>query len=373
MTAEMRCFPVREPANGVRACNHRTGTAGGPWVSRGRPLLWCVVLALALAPPLRADDDGEEPRVAPVEYRYGVPVVRLAAERQASAGLRIDTPVLERLAEELRAGGVVADLSPLLALRARYRAAVAEREVIDAEVAAAERQRERLRLLHRETTNVAARQLQEAEAAVAVERARRAAVTTRLEGLVAAVVHAWGDTLAAWALGEEGTDFESFVAREQVLVRVTLDAGETLPDAAGQAWVARDGARPGARAAQLVSAAPVAGAGGLGETWFFRTDGAGLRVGMRVDVWIPRGGAARAGVRIPESAVVWHGGHPWVYVQLSDERFARRRLADHRVLDEHDWFVAGGLATEDRIVVTGAQVLLSEEFRWNIPEEEEVD
>jgi hypothetical protein len=57
-----------------------------------------------------------------------------------------------------------------------------------------------------------------------------------------------------------------------------------------------------------------------------------------------------------------------VYVQLDDERFVRRALASYRENGD-EWFVSGALDPGDRIVVTGAQMLLSEELRSQIPEE----
>lgn len=62
--------------------------------------------------------------------------------------------------------------------------------------------------------------------------------------------------------------------------------------------------------------------------------------------------------RVPESAVVWLDGKPWVYVQESGGRFARRELG------------AQAVAPNERIVVTGAQMLLSQEFRSQIHMEE---
>lgn len=65
------------------------------------------------------------------------------------------------------------------------------------------------------------------------------------------------------------------------------------------------------------------------------------------------------GVQVPESAVVWLDGKPWVYVQESDSRFVRREFGTQTV------------APNERVVITGAQMLLSQEFRSQIHMEEE--
>jgi hypothetical protein len=58
--------------------------------------------------------------------------------------------------------------------------------------------------------------------------------------------------------------------------------------------------------------------------------------------------------RVPESAVVWLDGKPWFYVQETSGRFVRRELGTQAV------------APNERVVVTGAQMLLSQELRSQI-------
>lgn len=65
----------------------------------------------------------------------------------------------------------------------------------------------------------------------------------------------------------------------------------------------------------------------------------------------------REPAQVPESAVVWVDGKSWVYVQEGNGRFERRELP--------------GIAPKERIVVNGAQTLLSQEFRSQIHVEEE--
>ena len=71
------------------------------------------------------------------------------------------------------------------------------------------------------------------------------------------------------------------------------------------------------------------------------------------------------GVMIPAAAVVWWQGKAWVYVQTDPNHFVRRELSTETPVPE-GWFVGTGLAAGDSIVVRGAQLLLSEEFRAQI-------
>ncbi len=70
-------------------------------------------------------------------------------------------------------------------------------------------------------------------------------------------------------------------------------------------------------------------------------------------------------VMVPDSAVVWLGGRAWIYVEEKDtERFVRRPVSvDHRT---REGFVTDQFAAGDRVVVQGAQLLLSEELKSQI-------
>ncbi len=78
-----------------------------------------------------------------------------------------------------------------------------------------------------------------------------------------------------------------------------------------------------------------------------------------------RGGKQTPGVIVPDSAVVWLDGKAWVYVRKDAEHFVRRAVPVSRPAGE-GWFVTKNYSAGDRVVVQGAQLLLSEEFRSQI-------
>ena len=81
----------------------------------------------------------------------------------------------------------------------------------------------------------------------------------------------WGPQLTTWALDGGAGAFEHLVSREQVLLLISLRAGDTLPERADTIYVGR-GDRARFVRAQLVSAAPATDTSFQGEIWFFRAD-----------------------------------------------------------------------------------------------------
>ena len=87
--------------------------------------------------------------------------------------------------------------------------------------------------------------------------------------------------------------------------------------------------------------------------------------GAAVTGFIKVRGDPLQGVEVPGSAVVRHERRAWVYVQTGKARFTRRSIPlEHASGD--GWFVSEGVGPSDRIVVSGAQVLLSEELKSQI-------
>jgi hypothetical protein len=76
-------------------------------------------------------------------------------------------------------------------------------------------------------------------------------------------------------------------------------------------------------------------------------------------------GGPRTGVVLPGSAVIRYGGKTWAYVQLGDDNFARVQAPlDYPM--EQGWFLGSKIKAGQRVVVTGAELLLSEELKAEI-------
>lgn len=86
-----------------------------------------------------------------------------------------------------------------------------------------------------------------------------------------------------------------------------------------------------------------------------------LRPGIAVTAYLAAG-EPRTGVVIPRAAVVRVGGKAWVYEPTSDEQFVRREVTLEQPTT-NGWFCPTAIR---RVVVVGAQTLLSEEMKSQI-------
>ena len=91
----------------------------------------------------------------------------------------------------------------------------------------------------------------------------------------------------------------------------------------------------------------------------------GGRPGAPVVALVPDPSRTAHGLFVPADAVVQWQGLPWIYLERGRGSFVRRPL-DTSHLVTGGWIVSSGVAPTDTVVVRGAQLLLSEEFRSRV-------
>ena len=224
---------------------------------------------------------------------------------------------------------------------------------------------ERAKLLYNDRQNMSAAQLQQAEGSFEVDKAALAASRAQRDTIGASARLMWGGTLGA-ALIERAPLAARLVERRDYLVKVTLPPGA---GAAAPPETATARAHGGDIALTLVSAATTTDPRLQGLSYFYAAaaDGA-LLPGMNLAVSLA-GEAGERGLVVPEAAVIWLTGKAWVYERSDATTFLRRDIAADRAALDGGYIVAG-IAPETEIVVRGAQMLLSEEFRSQVAVED---
>ena len=265
--------------------------------------------------------------------------------------------------------GLVLGIDSLIDLRTRYLAARAEAGVVKVALANSRRDYERMAQLNQDDRNVSDRALAAAEAAWKSDEASLAAADSAAASLHDAMRQQWGETLANWATEQPaGAAMQGLLQRRQVLLQITLT--EAVADKGVPLMIQPTGSAEQAVKAHWLSAAPATDAAIQGRTYYYLALAASLRAGMRVTAVVTGTGKSTSGVIVPSAAVIWYANQPWVYQKQAADKFVRRRInTDSESRD--GWFNSGGLAPGDEVVTRGAQLLLSEEFKYQIKNENE--
>jgi hypothetical protein len=238
---------------------------------------------------------------------------------------------------------------------------------------------ERARVLNADDKNVSDRVLEEARARLEAERARLNSARTTIRTLENALrvsgpaayrlaVNAGGTVVETMARPGESVEAGLPLLRisrlDRLVARVDLPVGQNLPQSAMLARIV-----PAAHESEVIPADRIAATSVIdpkspGESFLFRLrEGRfGLRPGLAVTAYLPQPGPSKQGFTIPPAAVVRLSGKAYVYLQTAAGSFVRREIKVESPVAS-GYFVTGRLAASDYIVITGAQTLLSEEFK----------
>jgi hypothetical protein len=287
---------------------------------------------------------------------------------------------------EFTAHGKAVNIQPLIELRHRYLVALSEHGGATARFKQAEQNIQRQQDLYHEGAT-SKRNLQVQQAQWQTDKAQVEASGAQGKAIAAEARLNWGEKLTEWALAKDSDKLSAFLSGQKTLLQITLPVNKQLASDISSIAVEASGNRSAASKAELISAAPQTDTTAQGESYFFQTDGRRnctrqscgihtipgdnhIRTGMRVAAWIPEQGENQSGVVIPKSALIWHLDQAFVYIKTAAEQFSRRTVDQYSTTAD-GYFVSSGINAGEQLVVTGGQMLLSEEFRGQIPNEDD--
>ena len=276
----------------------------------------------------------------------GETFLQIDKEAQARMGLKTAALSPARLQPEVQGFGRVLDPSPLSGL-------IIESASAKAALNASTKEYKRLKLLHGENQNVSTRALEAAEAAM-----RRDEIL--LESVQPRLLLGWGKAIASQP------DLPAFVrslaSQQAALVRVDLPLSQSLKSPPIGGRLAPLTSPENLAQAQLLGAAPIADPQMQGQGFLFLQKSNPLPPGAAIVAWLSLPGETESGVTVPREALLRHEGETFVYLQTGDDTFARKEVELDRPAAD-GWFVHQCLKPEDKVVIVGAQQLLSEELK----------
>lgn len=324
-----------------------------------------LLIAILTFTNTKADDDTNE--IAQSKQADQALVV-IMARNQALSGIQTSVLRQEDHRAEFEALGKVVNIQPLLVLKERYLTVKAELNGAKALSKQAGQSYKRQEALYKHGV-AAKRSMQEHEAQGLANQALVEAAKAKLVAIANEARLNWGSTLAEWVFSNSETKLTAIISGQQQLLQVTLPVNKYLSENIATIAVEPAGIRSKARPASLISTSTLTDSTLQGRSYFFSSNADGLTIGMKVSAWIPEPESQQSGVIVPESALVWYMDQVYVYVKIDKDSFARRLIKNFSAMAD-GYFVPNGLSAGDEIVTTGGQLLLSEQFRQQIPDED---
>lgn len=296
------------------------------------------------------------------------PVITMDNNIQKSSGLKTVIVLSSKHQTEYEVFGKIISIEPLLALRERYLVAEAELAGAKARLKQAENSLRRQQSLFQNGV-AAKRSMQDQEMQVQTGQAIADASQARLLKVTNEARLLWGSKLADLALSARENTLGEFLSGKQFLLQIILPTDKQLAGNVKTIFVEPNGNRDQAVASVLFSQAAQVDNAIPGENYFFLVNSEKLRTGMKITAWIPEPIGSTSGVIVPASALIWYMDQVYVYVKAGNDTFIRRLIRSFSPTPE-GYFVEDGLNPGDEVVATGGQMLLSEELRAQIPDED---
>ncbi len=304
----------------------------------------------------------ERPATAEAPVRRspsGESVVTLDLEAQQQIGLRDTLLAVRGATPEMLAFGQVVDPSTLVTLDGDLSAA-------EATARASRAMFERAKTL-RQSEVFSQAEFEAAEAHYRADESRR----RQAEQQMAAE---WGDWISAQSPADRHALIERIAERKLALARVSLPPGESARPRLVNTRIEVLGQEAKPLKPTRILEAPSSDPRTPGASYFllFAPASFAVRPGDAVSARFPGAAAPLRGLVVPHDAAVRYGGQVWAYVRVGPEQFARRTVSTEQPT-VNGWLVSSGFASGERLVVVGAQALLSEEFKSQIQVGEEGD
>ena len=324
----------------------------------------CIVHYTANSTPVTKD---ETPEISPpVTLINGNIAIRLSVKQIELAAFKMQTLDSTHYQPQHIVTGKVFNIQPLLELRSGLQNTTIRLNNARQQERIARIAYQRAQQLAEEGITSIARSAKLKQAWL-TQRASLQAHQSKLDFLKLSARQQWGNTLAR-AIVENNLLFRELSSRQKTLVLISVPLSLTKLDSIKMIEISPNGQRQDTISAKLLSESPFNNSF-AGNGFFYVAETNKLAIDKRITAWIP-GQRSDIGVLIPESAIIWRNATPWVYLQLDDQTFVRHPVYHYHQVNQH-WFVHDQDLSGKRIVVSGSAVLLSEELRAQIPDEDD--
>src|SRR5260370_22359181 len=311
----------------------------------------------------RVDKDDEDRQAqakkgpAQISTENGQTVLTLDSSTQNRLGLEVATLAATVTREQATFPAVVVSVQDLAASRNGYIASQTQVQKTHVAAEVARKGYTRLKILFEEDQNISEKALQTAEATLRANEADERAGEQQLTLQESLARQEWGSVVAKWTV-EGSPQLQRILDQLAMVVQMTIPSGDTYGAPKPISLETPGGART---QATLLSTFPRVDPRIQGRSFLYLahaqptlTPGVNLLAHLSV-------GSLMKGLIVPTSAVVWSEGKAWVYQQTAADHFFRPGGPTDIPLAKR-FFVAEGFSPGQKLVVQGAQALLSEEL-----------
>jgi len=332
-------------------------------------LIWVIVF-LGRDEYELMQNESEEEIESPIHVseQNGLQVVQLNLATQKNSGISVQPLQAYDYHGNIKVLGSVISIQTLVDYNSQYQLLKSQLALAESVLPNHQLQYQRYKQLNDDDKNVSDKALQEAQLLVINDQTHIKTTQAQLKALNDTIVAQWGQPLAMLVTQHPSPGpLHDLLMQKKVLVQVSFPLNFKAPEGNSSILITpiQDEITP--IRADYVSQSIQTDISNIGKTYFYSAPADYLRVGMRVNVVPAQASSSLKGVLVPNQAIAWHGGMAWIYVKTKPDTFLRKPVASDIELD-NGWF-DNSLTPGTEVVIRGAQLLLSEEFKFQIKNE----
>lgn len=332
-------------------------------------LIWAIVFVGRDEYEL-IQNESEEEIESPIHVseQNGLQVVQLNLATQKNSGISVQPLQAYDYHGNIKVLGTVVSIQTLVDYNSQYQLLKSQLALAESVLPNHQLQYQRYKQLNDDDKNVSDKAVQEAQLLVINDQTHIKTTQAQLKALNDTIVAQWGQPLATLVTQHPSPGpLHELLMQKKVLVQVSFPLNFKAPEGHSSILITpiQDDITP--IRADYVSQSIQTDISNIGKTYFYSAPADFLRVGMRVNVVPAQASSSLKGVLVPNQAIAWHGGMAWIYVKTKPDTFLRKPVASDIELD-NGWF-ENSLTPGTEVVIRGAQLLLSEEFKFQIKNE----
>jgi len=312
------------------------------------------------------DEDGEE-RIYVVD---GYKAIRLDKEVIDTSGIKSEILTSMTFKPEFSAYAEVINIAPLVSSRTEYTNLLAEQKILQNDLHNHHQILKRAEALHK-TNSLTTRELEKVRADYDLKYYKSNAMKTRLENYTYQLKSTWGEVISSLILDQKKQpEFDKLASNQASLILLSLLKNKSLINPQQKVSVSSRNQREMAKQVSYMDQARQISNPLYGESYIYLLDMQKMSAGLRLFAWIEEEGKSINGLFLPKSAVIWYANEPWMYIRHNSDLFVRKPLGSARKLAS-GWLLEESQMNDTRVITSGSQTLLSEEFKWAIPDEDD--
>ena len=299
--------------------------------------------------------------VSPIQVENGITTIDLSHSEQVNSGISTTKLIQTFHQAQLTAYGSVVSIEDLAKDVKSFEADKAQLEKSRESLLVTQKNFERLKSLYEK--NLASEQdYQASQAGFLSDKADVNSALTNLMSQKSSILEQWGYELSNWIFNDSAK-LQRLLSLNDVLIQISLPPDKMEIPTPVSIFIQSPNGKSSKISCRFVSAGHLANLLFQTKTLYYIASNTSLSGGMNIKANLPVG-KNLPGVIVPDSSIVWYQGKPWIYKEISTNKFNRIEVSNDNPVN-NGFFVPnseGIIAPGATIVKNGAQLLLSEEL-----------